>query len=111
MPGEGRADAALTGERLLHFCVEARQHAIVTVQQMNEMSVAALETGVEVAWNANIRRLSMKSHAPAAACLHHGLRIVAGVIVDDLDLHDLGAGILGKHTLQRFREVSRAVVS
>ena len=54
---------------------------------------------------AEVVRLAVKQSHPIVEAGNVGREIVAGAVVDDLDLHPLRSRVLGEHALDRRAEV------
>ena len=89
---EGGADVGVFAEGAFHGGVEAGAYAVVAVEQMDELAVGALEAGVEVGGVADVGGLAVEADAAGCEFVDHGLGVVGGGVVHDLDLHLSGPG-------------------
>ena len=97
-------------ERALERAIEAGTHAVVAVQEMHQMAAGALQRRREIRRHPGVARLAEELDAAAAELVDDRARIVAHrMVVDDLDLHDLGTGVLREHAPERLAQVRRAV--
>jgi len=72
--------------------VELGKHNVVTMQNMNEMTMASLNAGIKVRDRSAVLGLSVEKDPPFPHLLHDGLGVVLGrAIVNDLYLHVIGA--------------------
>ena len=75
------------------------------------MASASFDAGIEVGYRARVRRLTVKGYTPSPEVPYHRFRIIfVRAIVDDLDLHLVGAEILGQDTLERLRKIFSAII-
>src|SRR5438876_11027748 len=90
--------------------IKARQHNVILVQDMYPTSPSSLNASIPGTRQTSVLRFGVERHAPRTNSANNfGRGIVVRAIVDDLDLHDVRAGILRQHTVQRLMQKSRAM--
>ena len=107
---EGGADFGVVVEGLLHGAVEAVADGVVAVEDVDEVAAGAFDAAVQVAGLAEVFGLAVEVDAFGGELVDDRLRVVAGAVVDDLDLDLLGAGVLGENARERLAGVWRGVV-
>ena len=80
----------------LHLVIEPIHDAIITVQEMNQLSRRAFEAGVKIPRMADITWLLIETNAAPSQFLNNRRRVILRrVVVDDLDLHGIRPRVLG----------------
>ena len=80
------------------------------MKQVDDLAPRPGKARVEVRDVADVSRLPVESDTPAPDLSDDSLRLIVGVVVNDLDLHGIGARILGQDAPQRFAEIARAPI-
>src|SRR5436190_218302 len=80
------------------------------MKQMHQVPTRTLKTSFKITRMTDVFGLPEKMHPLPRRGPHHRFRVVLRrAIVNDLDLHDVWAGILRQHTLQRLAQKPSAM--
>ena len=105
-----RPDVRPFDEMGLHRAVETLAHRVVPVEDVHDLTARALDAGAEVVHVTRVAALAEEFDPAAPELLDDLFGIVRRVVVNDLDLHLVGTGILGEHRAERLPKVTCAVV-
>src|SRR5438034_10294491 len=108
MPTKDRASIAAL-HRFKQKIIEARQHNVILVKNMNPMTSGALNASIPSICQTSVFRVGMQPHpsrANAASNFESGFIIRA--IVDYFDLHVLRTWVLQQNAPQRLLQVIRS---
>jgi hypothetical protein len=95
-----RSNIGILDESRAHSVIEAREHEVIAVQDVDEVAAAALDAGIEGCGRACVLGFTIEGDTAAAKLVYDGFRVIfGGAVVDDLDLHLVGARVLAEHAL------------
>ena len=105
VPTKDRTSLAPLGS-LTHTIVEARQHNVVLVKNVNPMASCSLNASIPSIRHAPVFRFAVEHHSPGANSMGNFKDgIVVRAVVDYLDLHLVRARVLFEHTPQTFFQI------